>query len=100
MREVRGGQRAVATGVRASGTVIARRCGTVVVATCLLATGITGPGCSDAAAETKRSAADRALSDPMNYGPKPGKTDTPRKAGEPTSDREALNRELQRVLDP
>jgi hypothetical protein len=84
----------------------------LAIAACLIAAAVTGPACSDAPADKQPSAADRALADPMNYGPKPGRADTARrsadppvrgdhaKPGDPASDREAFNRELKRVLDP
>ena len=73
-----------------------------VVAACLLAgaVALNVIGCSESGATTKPSTnADRALNDPMGYGPRPGATDKDKKRGD-AFDGDGLNRDLKNVFDP
>ncbi len=57
-------------------------------------------GCADSAATTRPTAADRALSDPWNYGPKPGVPDKEPKKDSSSFDSEGLKKDLNNVLNP
>lgn len=57
-------------------------------------------GCSDSSATTRPTAADRALSDPWNYGMSPAKPDTEPKKGDPSFDRDGLKKDLNNVFNP
>jgi hypothetical protein len=74
-------------------------CRTVFAAACLFAGGFV-TGCTDASSAPHQTSADRALADPANYGPKPGKTDTTTgKSGDPF-DKDGLKKDLDHVFNP
>lgn len=57
-------------------------------------------GCADSTSTTRPTAADRALSDPWNYGPKPGVPDKEPKKDSSSFDSEGFKKDLNNVLNP
>lgn len=57
-------------------------------------------GCSDSSPATRPTSADRALSDPWNYGPKPGVPDKDLKKDDSSFDSEGLKKDLNNVFNP
>ena len=67
----------------------------VVCCVCLAGAG----GCGDTS-EPRKSAGDRALSDPWNYGPSLKKPDTQPSRDDSSFDREGLKRDVNNVFNP
>ena len=69
----------------------------VVVAT--LGAMVVVPGCAEKPTDNQPTAADKALSDPMNFGPRPGKADSEPKR-DTSSDSDGLKKDLHNVFNP
>ena len=69
--------------------------------TCLIAFCVAGgSGCSNSPDASQKTAGDRALADPWNYGPKGVQPDTQPRKDDSSFDRDGLKRDLNHVLNP